>query len=205
MAKDNVVKIDFSKFDDLEEKGKKRRPKVSVEEKELSPEELERRQKIEEEIVKINNRYRKLAKSLKEADSDTQANIRVLKYCFAMSHRLLPIAEEIYIKYKNERGVYAIAGLVEQIRELSNDLRMLSSNDKTVEYVLNVVFLPALQLVMQHIISDFAELKTTLTDSLPEKKAKPIKLKLSKMTKAYGQLLDDVKKSVSEKVTEHFK
>jgi hypothetical protein len=199
MAKNNV--IDFSKFDDI----KKRKPKSEDNEKVLSPKEEAKQRKIEEELIRINKRYKKLTASLKDVDNDLQANIKVLKYCFTMSHRLLPIAEEIFIRYKNERAVYAIAGLVSQIREIANDLRMLSSNDKTVEYLLESVFLPTLQLVMQHMVNDFSEIKGLVSDALPPKKAKEIKLKLSKQTKAHGQLLDDIKKSVTEKVSEHFK
>ena len=121
-----------------------------------------------------------------------------------MSTRLLPVAEEIYQTYKNERGMYALNALVNQIRELSSDLRMLSSNDKTVEYVLESVFLPSLQLVLQHFVSDFSELKQNISDSLPPKKAKNIKLQMNRMIKAQGQLLDDIKKSVSEKIETHF-
>jgi hypothetical protein len=198
VTKNNIA--DFSKYVEKT----KVIPVINAGEKPLSAKDLAKQEKIEKELVRIQKRYKRLANSLKEVDTDVQANIKVLKYCFTMSHRLLPVAEEIFVRYKNERAVYAINGLVSQIRELAADLRMLSSNDKTVEYILNAVFLPSLQMVMQHITSDFAELREAITESLPPKKSKDVKLKMSKMIKGYGQLLNDAKKDVTEKVERHF-
>jgi len=202
--KNNV--IDFSKFDEIKTKASKKKViQVKAEgEEDISPKELAKRQKVEEEIIRISKRYRKLSKSMRESDSDVQTNIRVLKYCFNMSTRLLPIAEEIYVTYKNERGMYALNALVNQTREIASDIRMLSSNDKTIEYVLQAVFLPSLKLVLQHITNDFSDLKRELGDILPPKKAKAFKLKMNKMLKGQGQLLNDMSKSVEEKVTKHF-
>jgi len=202
--KNNV--IDFSKFDEIKTKASKKKviQVKPADEDDISPKELAKRQKVEDEIVRISKRYRKLSKSMRESESDVQTNLRVLKYCFNMSTRLLPIAEEIYVTYKNERGMYALNALVNQTREIANDIRMLSSNDKTIEYVLQAVFLPTLKLVLQHITGDFSDLKRELSDALPEKKAKSFKLKMNKMLKAQGQLLNDVSKSVEEKVTRHF-
>jgi len=202
MAKNNI--IDFSKFDE-EKKSKKKVIQVTEgDEKKTSPEDLEKQEKIEKEIVRLNKRYRNLSKGLKTVDTDAQTNIKVLKYCFKSTINLLPMAEEIYIRYKNERAAYAYNALTNQARELMNDIRMLSSNDKTIEYVLQAVFLPTLKLVLQHITNDFSDLKRELGDILPPKKAKSFKLKMNKMLKAQGQLLNDISKSVEEKVTTHF-
>ncbi|MDE1905110.1 MAG: hypothetical protein KGH75_01485 [Rhodospirillales bacterium] len=201
MTKDNV--INFDKFDKIKKK-KVIQVNDDSSQENLSPKELARRQKLEKEVIRINKRYKRLALAMKEADSDIQTNIRVLKYCFDMSVRLLPIAEEIYQTYKNERSVYALTALTTQVRELSNDLRMLSSNDKTIEHILESIFLPSLKLVLQHFINDFSDLKKEIIDTVPPKKAKQLKLRMNKMIKAQGQLLQDISSSVEQKVTDHF-
>jgi hypothetical protein len=196
--------ISFSQFDD-EDKGKRGKKNKEQEPKVLTPEQIARQEKIEKEILKLNKRYRNFSKSLKNSTSDTQSNLKVLKYCLKSTINLLPMSEEIYVRYRNERAAYAYASLTSQARELMNDIRMQSSNEKTVEYMLNNVVLPSLQLVLGHISNDFSEIKTLLVEQLPPKKAKTARNKLNKMLQGHGQLLSEMSKSVEAKVTEYFK
>ena len=193
-----VIKVDFDKVREGAEKFSKKKSKT-----ELINE--ERQQEIEEEITRINKRYLKLEKSVKDAKSDVQVNVKILKYCLNMSMHLLPTAQEIYTRYRSERAMYALNALVNQTRDLMDDIRQLSSNDKTVDHMLNSIMLPNLQLILQHTTNEFAELKTILSDAMPAKKAKMLRATMSKMQKNQAKLLTDIGKMTEEKIREYFK
>ena len=202
-ANDKVIKLDFgnSRGDVDDEKPAKKNKKQEEREAKMEAEQAA----LEQELIKINNRYKRLAKSIKTAKSDSQTNTRILKYCLQMSVRLLPIAEETFLKFKNERAIYGLKALVDQNRELMSDIRQMSNNDATIDFILNQVVLPSLQMVLAHQVAAMAELKTEILNICPPKKAKVMKIRINNMLKDQGKLLTDTGKSVENRIRTFYK
>jgi hypothetical protein len=61
-----------------------------------------------------------------------------------------------------------------------------------------------MQLLLQHIVRDYTELKNQISETLPSKKAKPLKSRINRMMKNQAALLDDMKIGLEKKVEEYF-
>lgn len=199
MPENNVIDL---------EKRKPGRPKseATIIKQEQDRIEREKREKIvETKLLLIGKKYKKLKKGIKLSKSEHKANLKILKYCLDMSVRLLPLAEESYIRWQSERSMYALNALVNQSREIMNDIRMVSNNDKTVEFLIEQALMPGMKLIMQHILNDFSNLKSIIKEQIPSSKAKAINLEINKMLKAQGMLMEDMRKGLQEKINEYFK
>ncbi len=193
-----VVRI--GEFEKKRGPGRPKKPETIENEKKKEQQQL----KVEKQVAAIKKRHKAFLKSLKNSGADNKTNLKILKYCLDMSLRLMPIVEASVVTYKNDRAVYAVKALTEQTREIMDDMRMLSDNDRTVDFLLNQALIPGMQLLLQHIVHDYTDLKNTISSSLPPKKAKAFKIKINKMLKNQAALLDDMKAGLEKKVEEYF-
>jgi hypothetical protein len=114
--------------------------------------------------IKLELRFRKLAKQLKRARGNSNiADIRTLREFLSLTMELIPLAKATYNEYRSDRSIYALNGLVNQARELMNDIRQLRTGKKQHTYIINRIIMPNLQLLLQNYLNDSTELKNKLS------------------------------------------
>lgn len=150
-------------------------------------------------------KHRRRLKRNKVSLTETQGNLAVLKSLLKMTLDMMPIAEKQFKKYQNERAVYPIVALTNQIREIMTDVRQLDNNDRLAQHLMVSILRPSLKLIISHIVQDFNTLKEELTETMPPKRALRVKQRLNDMMRSHGTLLDELTQSVEQQLDEYLK
>jgi len=150
-----------------------------------------RRDYNEQAAEALEKQYKKLARQLKKSKEGNRADIATLKAFLELTMELIPVAKESYRQYRSDRGIYALNGLVNQAREIMNDLRQLRTGKKQHQHIVNKIILPNLAILMQHFMADCTELKKEIA-GLDRKTRNRLTEKINGMMTAQGLLFQEV-------------
>ena len=152
--------------------------------------------------VKLKKNRKRLKKSNQDL-GDSAGNLAVLKSLLEMMVGILPMAERVYVKYKNERAAYAIVALVTQVREISADIQRYSNVNKNGEVILEKIIMPTMQLILQHYLNSCAMLIKDLETS---KKLTPNNARklVNKSIERFGDYMKEITHSITDKTASYF-
>jgi hypothetical protein len=154
-------------------------------------------------LAKLDKRYRKLAKNIRNnRGSSNNADIKALQELYLLTWELIPLAKENYKQYRSDRGIYALNGLVNQIREIQNDLRQLRTGKKQHAHIINKILLPNLTLLLQHYMTDCFELRK-LVSRVERKQRDRLNTALNNMMQSHGLLFDELSGKIQSTLAEY--
>lgn len=156
---------------------------------------------LEHEIERIHIRFAKLQKSISKKMESPAAILTTLKYLLRASLNMVPLAEEDY--RRSRKGMYAFISLGNQIRELMIEIRQTAGGSDTADYLLEEIMVPALQMVLQHVMNDFSFLRKELAKSLPPQKMKRINESINTVLQNYATLMEETSNQVRENVNKY--
>jgi C4-dicarboxylate-specific signal transduction histidine kinase len=152
---------------------------------------------------KLKSQRKKLKKK-KLNLSDSAGNIALLNSLLEMMIQIIPTAEKVYRKYKNERAAYAIVALVTQSREISADIQRYSNVSHNATNLINKIIIPTLQLILQNYLNLNSILLKELDDVVPKKFRKAVHEKVNSSMQKHGNYLKEITLSISDKTNEYF-
>jgi len=110
--------------------------------------------------AKLEIKYRKLARQIRKARGNSNmADIRTLRAFLTLTMELIPDARATYKEYRSDRSIYALNGLVNQARELMNDIRQLRTGKKQHTHIVNRIVMPNLQILLQNYLNECTDMK----------------------------------------------
>lgn len=154
-------------------------------------------------VEKLEKRYRKLAKELRRTKgSSNVADIHTLKEFLSLTMELIPIAKESYVQWRSDRSIYALNGLVNQAREIMNDLRQLRTGKKQHAHIINKIMLPNLTDLLQQYMHDMFELRNQIR-KLPRRERDRLTNTINSMMAKQGGLFEEMSKKVQQALAEY--
>jgi hypothetical protein len=179
-------------------KEKKRKSKKMDEEKSLKFAE-----KINKSVSLFQKDYHDIKKIIGPEALDynnDKATIAILRSMLNMLVSLIPLAEQNYKQYSNERSAYAINALVSQTRELLTDIKNAQNTEQQIDYITNEIVSLHLKLILNNIINNVYVLKKEVKS---KGKPKDIIKMLDAMIKDQGAFIIQIRKSVEDRLKEY--
>lgn len=156
---------------------------------------------LEKQIERIQRRYANLRRKIHNNMESPAAISYTLKYLLQSSLDMVPLAEEDY--RRSRKGMYAFISLGNQIRELMVDMRQSSSSTDMAAYIIEEIFVPALQSVLQHVLNDFTKIKKSVVKSMPAPRGRKTEASFNAVIKNYGSLLEEIAQQVRDDTTKY--
>lgn len=153
-------------------------------------------------LAKLERRYQRLAKDIRRNNGTNKADIKALEELLLMTWELIPIAKETYKQFRSDRGIYALNGLVNQVREILNDLRQLRTGRKQHSHIVNKILVPNLTLLMQHYMADSFELRK-LINQTDKKQQTKLNKALNDMMQGHGSMFDEISNKIQTNLAEY--
>lgn len=133
-----------------------------------------------------------------------QGMLSMVRAMLASTIEMLPIAEGQYKKYKNERAAYAFSTLVNQARELGNDLRTMQDLEGQVIHILTSILQPAFTQVMQHMINEVYAARTEIGRSVRDPRSQEVvQNALNTLLRAHAGYLQDMGGKVQSQLRDY--
>jgi hypothetical protein len=145
--------------------------------------------------------HRKRLKKSKQTLADSAGNIAVLSSLLDMMVSLMPTAERVYRKYKNERAAYAIVALIKELREVSSDIQRYSSSQKNAEVLVDKIIFPSFQLILQNYINSSSHIAKIAASGV---KPKLIKKEIDKSVAEHTAFLKEIVQATIDKTSQYF-
>jgi leucyl-tRNA synthetase len=156
----------------------------------------------DKELRSFKKEFKRIKKLIDEENDDVDRNaIATLRALLAMSVDLMPKIEEQAHKYKNERAVYALVALTNQIREILNDMRALSPRSQISNRVIVDVLDPNLGLMTQFIVAELATLKQTMYPELSGNTRKKFNDSLDRLKTNYIDYMLQIRITIQEQIS----
>ena len=156
---------------------------------------------IERKISQFRETYLKLKKGLGEGSTlDKKFEIRLQSMLESLDS-MLPVAEEQYLKFSNDRNAYAVNTIMNQMREIQNDLRNIRDLDQQVSYIIENIFTPCFYMLSQKINEQGLELMQALDERKPSKTT--IRLRVESNLKEMAVLLQRTHESVQQEMIKY--
>ena len=155
-------------------------------------------------IIAIEKQTKNFNKKLKLArKTGTSMDVDELKDMLKTLRILTPIAATGFATYKNDRAAVALNILMNQKREVINDIRSMDNGPKAVEFIMQKILLPMLQSVMQNYMNTNHDLKSKMK-LVKDKKLRNILIKkLDSSLELQGAFFNALQLGIEEKITEY--
>ena len=144
-------------------------------------------------------RLKRIRKSAKKHEYGEAAMLQMYKGLLDMVLDLIPIAEKNYRQYKQDRASYALNTLVNQAREISNDMRTLSDYNSQAERIVEMAR-RQFTLIAQAMVDEVYRTKKEIQDELPTKSRDKIFKRVDNMVHNHGKYLNESVKALSDAI-----
>lgn len=162
------------------------------------------RQFDENALDQLEKHYKKIARSIKrDRGGSNKTDVMVLRELLQMTWELIPIAKESYKQFRSDRGIYALNGLVNQVREVMTDLRQLRTGDKQLRHIIQRILLPNLTLLLQHFTTDCFALRKAVRQISDRKQRRLIDRAVQDMMQRQASLFDEVSNKLQAALAEY--
>ena len=130
-----------------------------------------------------------------------QLAIKAIRSSIMMYLDVIPKAEKVFNRYKNERAAYALVSVTNTLRELLKDLAVLSNSTQIGDRIITLAVDPALINLAQGHISGLKELKQYIHESLDSRKhRKKLIRRLDKLIEAESTLIQNTRIQAVEQI-----
>jgi hypothetical protein len=163
---------------------------------------------IETVAAEFAEKYGKIKKMYGPEAEDFQqdkAAIALTRTLLTDTLEMIPIAKAIYKTYKSERAAYALNALVNQARELQNDIRNLQSLEQQVDYLKETVVQPAMGSIVQNLNAEMFDLNRKFALVCGKASVrKELRHLLDNMFRNFAAHLQENKNSMNNKIEKYF-
>jgi hypothetical protein len=121
-----------------------------------------------------------------------------------MTLSMIPVAEKMYQRYKNERAAYAVVALVNQGRELSADIQRLGGAASAAPVIINTIVMPNFQHMLQNTLNEGALAIKSLKNVVPKNAQKQSEEIIKTMIKNQSSFLSQINLAISDKIEKYF-
>ena len=114
-------------------------------------------EKTEKNAAIFGKEYRKLKKMIGSNNKNFQGDkaiVAMLRAMLTSTLKMIPTAEYQYHLYKNERAAYAYSALINQAREIANDIRNVQNLEQQVDKIMDDIVKPSFSLIVQHLVEE---------------------------------------------------
>ena len=134
-----------------------------------------------------------------------QAAKNMQRAALALVLRMIPQAEVNYMHSKKQTDAYAMNAFIDQARELSNDLRMLSDADGQVEHITNRILKPLLLSAGQTLLAEITAIKNSIDTELSgnNKVAKVLKRKVDESAMSLGKFWREMQMAIEGQLNQY--
>jgi hypothetical protein len=147
----------------------------------------------------FDRRLKGIRKAAKRHDYGEAAMLKMYRGLLDMVLDLIPIAERNYRQYKQDRASYALNTLVNQAREIGNDMRTLADFNNQAERIVEMAR-RQFTLIAQAMVDEAYRLKKEIRDDLPPKKVEKINKRIDALVHGQGKYLNESVKALSDTI-----
>lgn len=152
---------------------------------------------VDENSARFEKEFNKLRKKVSvdkgNSYSSDSANQDMLRIMLAMVLELIPVAEAAARKTLKEGNFYALNALVNQAREISNDLRLSKPLEDTAFFIKDRIMEPVFKQLASHMINEMMSIKNEVdTTDVSTKQARLIKKRVDKSMLIMSRYLTDM-------------
>lgn len=138
--------------------------------------------------------------------NDTDGGLTLLKKKMLQTTvSLVPFAESMIRDTKSQRGIYQYTALVNQVRELIQDIKSDEDRKYLAQGLIESVIRPAFMEIAQRIITDHHEFRKTTERMLDPKFTQRFSEELQGLAKQLAKAMMEVYKEVESKTQDHLK
>ena len=153
---------------------------------------------------KTLRKERKKLKKKNQTLTDSPGNVAVLKALLKMNLKLIPTAERMFHKYRNERAAYPVVALVNQCRDLSADIQRLGGAASASPVIINTILMPNFQMLLQSTLNEGAEALKELKRVMPKKFHRKITDVMNSNIKNQTDYMSEINHAIAEKIENYF-
>jgi hypothetical protein len=161
---------------------------------------------VEKSRQRLEGSQKDLQDLLESRETDTFA-IAAQREMLRKLNNMIPVAEQIYLKYPKQSNAYAFNVLVSQMRELISDLQAHEDRSIVLDRIVMEVLDPASQTLASFLIENNFRLKKILDDTVKADEKKRVFDHLDTVTKQSGayarQLLIGIKDRIEKLIGEN--
>lgn len=148
---------------------------------------------VDQQMLKSAKQHKRLRILSKKQEIDERDVVVMLNALLSTTLAMVPIAQKNYYRFNNERAAYAYNALVSQVREISNDLRMVRDLTKQANLIIKIVQDAYLELAKEYAAQVTNVKKQTKT--ITSKHAK-VNAALDDMIRNFGFVIENNLKGV---------
>lgn len=180
-----------------------------IDEKQLAKKIRKSNRKKAKKLAKRLKRYKSIFKGkvsdiqrfIETNDSDNAID-QAQRQLLLMLIELIPIAEDKYREFGNERAAYALNSLVSQIRELISDIRSEEDSSQLVQKILNNILHPTFLLLGQNLVDNMYHLRKQIEIYVKPEDMKIVNTRVNESAKNMASYLEEQYKHLMEKIPE---
>lgn len=162
-----------------------------------SPEQI----RLLKKLKKTRREHKKIRKLIRKDGLDEKDTLVMLKALLSITLSMIPVAEQQYYKYSNERAAYAFNALVSQTREIANDMR--SIRDLEEQYGNIVRFIAdRFRLIAQNMVDEAYKTKKSIM-SMMGSDAKPVLRKIDALIHHHALYLTESLKALEAIISDY--
>lgn len=201
-----IVKVKVKK---KKKKAKTTLPAVIEKEKPISKKALKNLKKLK----RLKSRLKGLDSAFKEKVAEIQESldnnqipvIEIHKMALAMLVELIPIAEDKYRQYGNERSAYALNTIVSQLREIMADVRAEQDSSEIIINRVLQIQKQRFQLIGQNIFDTLYHLLHNIGIYIPAEYKKSVQANIKESATSIATYLEQIYKSMVEDLDTEFR
>lgn len=136
-----------------------------------------------------------------KSDALTRSMYRAM---MGMGLELVPIAQQKYMDTKSESAMYALMSLINQLKDVSNEIRNMQDLEEQSEHIVKRILMPSFVLATQNLLSTAMALKAELDSAkMGSISRRKIKASIDDMLKGQAQYMNELSRSVNDSTTKY--
>lgn len=157
--------------------------------------------KLKKGISRFKKEFKRLRSQSGAANEDFRADnhaMAMYRSMLAMVLDLIPTAEKSYRHGKNESAAYAMNALLNQAKDLSAEIRNLTSLEEQAEAVCRDILNPSLVLFTQHLMTSFTVVKAKIDSTkLSSQDSRLLKDTLDEVLREHASYLQESSEAIT--------
>lgn len=160
--------------------------------------------KLQERMKRLNSVFKDEVSTIQrllEAHNSDGAITVFQKTALATMIELIPIAEEKYRKFGNERSAYALNSLITQARELVGDIKAEQDQRELALRLSREIVNPAFIQIMQNMVDNLYQLKRNVESCVPTNRVSDVHRQVEQTAREITHFLEQSYAQIRDRIT----
>ena len=147
----------------------------------------------------------KKAVGAKNSDFQSDAHARAMyRALLASVLGMIPLAEKKFLTDRSESSGYCFSALVNQAKDLTSQIRTLTSNESQAEHIATIIVGNHMVMCVQNLMSQVALVKSVVDSSkIKESEARAIKSSMDTMLRTYAAYMQESSEAIGAQIREY--